>query len=58
MTEDKLAQKWGAYGGDRRLSPHFPKLDEARVRRRSRLFVIAIWMIALGSAIAVVAASQ
>lgn len=34
MSEpDKLAQKWGAYGGDRKLSPRFRTLHEMEVER-------------------------
>lgn len=51
MVDDELAKKWGAWGGDRKLSPHFPTLAE--IEHTNRNVYIALAALSIGAVVAV-----
>ena len=50
MIDDELAKKWGAWGGDRKLSPRFPTRREPDLAKQ---YLIA--MLLIGGVVAALA---
>lgn len=46
MVDDELAKKWGAWGGDRKLSPRFPIKREPDLARQYLIVLVVMGCVA------------